>query len=159
MVKTKLELIKEYDDAFDKYAKLNLKDKNSKHREHDILQDLRDSEDYTNSVIAGEYLKNYDCPIWDFVYDYGFDKHPEDGHKEIFDLIVSALIAEDVLKLLKGSISTEYVPEITSAIIEDVISDVRETSALEDKYEYNIDDVKLAIGRVLSVMLGCHLMI
>lgn len=56
----------------------------------------------------------------------------------------------EVEKLLRKSISDDYVGTITREIIEDVIEDI-ETSA---DVEYNEDDIKLAIGRVLIERMG-----
>lgn len=55
-----------------------------------------------------------------------------------------------VENMLRKSISDDYVGSITTTIIDDVIDDI-ETSADDN---YNTDDVKLAIGRVLMNRLG-----
>ena len=153
MIKTDLELIKKYEDAYAKYAKQGKS-------YNDVIQDLSDSEDYTNEVIAGEYLKKNDNPILDFAQDHEMSKYElDDGDKEIYNLIVSALINKDAQEILGKSISDEYVKEINSNIIEEIIEDVKEISALADEFYYNMDDIKLAIGRVLSCRLGTNLMI
>lgn len=48
-------------------------------------------------------------------------------------------------KILRRAISDEYSTEILNSLYEDILEDIR-TSADED---YNEDDVKLALGRVL----------
>lgn len=55
-----------------------------------------------------------------------------------------------VENMLRKSISDDYVGSITTMIIDDIIDDI-ETSADDN---YNTDDVKLAIGRVLMNRLG-----
>ena len=56
----------------------------------------------------------------------------------------------DCLAILGKSISEDYVRYIYTAISGDLIEDV-ETSADEN---YSIDDIRLAIGRVLCNRLG-----
>ena len=56
----------------------------------------------------------------------------------------------DCLNILGKSISEDYVRYIFTAISSDLIEDV-ETSADEN---YSIDDIRLAIGRVLCNRLG-----
>ena len=56
----------------------------------------------------------------------------------------------DCLTILGKSISEDYVRYIYTAISGDLIEDV-ETSADEN---YSIDDIRLAIGRVLCNRLG-----
>jgi hypothetical protein len=53
--------------------------------------------------------------------------------------------------LLSKSISDDYVSELTDAIAEDVYQDVDETA---DPEEWNEDDVRLALGRVLLRKCG-----
>ena len=52
---------------------------------------------------------------------------------------------------LLGGISRDYSKSIAEAIADDVARDVHETADHED---WNIDDVRLAVGRVLCKRLG-----
>lgn len=61
---------------------------------------------------------------------------------QMFNMIVE--------NMLRKSISDDYVNDITMKILPDVIDDV-ECCADED---YNEDDIKLAIGRVLCDKMG-----
>ena len=60
-------------------------------------------------------------------------------------------IRRAVEKLLSKSVSDDYASRIIDAIIEDVIEDVNETA---DPEEWDDDDVRLALGRVLLKSLG-----
>lgn len=60
-------------------------------------------------------------------------------------------VREFMLSLLKKSISDDYVVYIADNILDDVVEDVKETA---DRTEWNEDDVRLAIGRVLIDKLG-----
>lgn len=68
----------------------------------------------------------------------------------------------EVESIMRQSISTDYVGEIldtvylpysgdiaTTTVYESIKRDVEETSAWADEGNYNGDDIKLAIGRVL----------
>lgn len=55
---------------------------------------------------------------------------------------------------IKSVVSDDYSTEILYDIIEDVIDNVKETSAYEDEGTWNNDDIKLAVGRVLMGRLG-----
>lgn len=57
-------------------------------------------------------------------------------------------IAEE---LLRRAMSDDYSDRVASEIMSDVIQDVDECADSED---WNIDDVRLAIGRVLCTRLG-----
>lgn len=55
---------------------------------------------------------------------------------------------------LKSAISDDYVYDIRRAILDEVVSDVAETSAFKENGIWNDDDIKLAVGRVLMNKLG-----
>lgn len=57
-------------------------------------------------------------------------------------------IAEE---LIRRAMSDDYSDRVASEIMPDVIQDVEECADSED---WNIDDVRLAIGRVLCTRLG-----
>lgn len=52
------------------------------------------------------------------------------------------------------AISDDYINSIIDNIIEDVVSDVKETSGYAEDGHFNTDDIKLAVGRVLIDRLG-----
>lgn len=60
-------------------------------------------------------------------------------------------IRELMFSLLKKSISDDYVGYIIDNILDDVVNDVKETA---DPEEWNEDDIKLAIGRVILDKIG-----
>lgn len=62
---------------------------------------------------------------------------------------------------MQGAVSDDYAGRILehksesgTTLLEDIIQNVLETSAWEDEGYYNVDDIKLAIGRELSARLG-----
>lgn len=61
------------------------------------------------------------------------------------------MVQDVAFRLLSKSISDDYVSELTNAIAEDVYQDVDETA---DPGEWNEDDVRLALGRVLLRKCG-----
>lgn len=63
-------------------------------------------------------------------------------------------IQADTQTLLSDAASDEYARPIMEHIYRDVADDVLECSAYKEEGEYNIDDVKLAIGRILMDKLG-----
>lgn len=56
-----------------------------------------------------------------------------------------------MLNMIKESASDDYAVYITDYILDDVVDDVKDTADLR---EWNEDDVRLAIGRVLIDKLG-----
>ena len=50
-----------------------------------------------------------------------------------------------------GAISGDYIPGIANAIVDDVASDLVDTA---DHEEWDMDDVRQSVGRVLSERLG-----
>ena len=65
-----------------------------------------------------------------------------------------AAVATIIEMSLKDAVSYDYAKAIEEAIVDDVLADVNECA---DKREWNSDDVKLAIGRVLCKRLGIEL--
>jgi len=59
-------------------------------------------------------------------------------------------LREHMIILLDGSISDDYIGRIIDNILDDVAEDIDTTA---DK-NYNNDDVRLAIGRILIEKLG-----
>lgn len=57
-------------------------------------------------------------------------------------------------KNLKSAISDDYRSSIIGELTDDVVADVEETSAFGDDGSWNTDDIRLAVGRVLSDRLG-----
>ncbi len=75
-------------------------------------------------------------------------KNYEEGRAEIH---------QTVHKLLRKAISSDYVGDITDDIFEDVVEDVFMASAVDETHDcldFNEDDVRLAIGRILIEHLG-----
>lgn len=78
------------------------------------------------------------------------------------------IIETEVRMLLQNSVSSEYVRYILedrekdeeeygcvgNTFMEDVIEDVRTSSAWDDEGYYNEDDIRLAIGRTVMARLG-----
>lgn len=67
----------------------------------------------------------------------------------------------EVDEILRSAVSTEYVSDILNSedesgvtFLDEVKSDVEETSAWEEEGYYNDDDIRLAIGRTLLSRLG-----
>jgi len=61
-------------------------------------------------------------------------------------------IKQITLALLRGVTGSDYAGDITDRISEDVIENVFTTSAVDESHDcqdFNTDDVRLAIGRVL----------
>lgn len=64
---------------------------------------------------------------------------------------------EYVIKIIfSNAVSDEYVRILLEFdnIMEDIIDDVLTSSDWEDKGEYNVDDIRLAIGRTLMAKLN-----
>jgi len=60
-------------------------------------------------------------------------------------------VSGETERLLRLAISDDYALDVLDYILDDVFADVRETA---DPVEWNEDDVRLAIGRVLLSRLG-----
>jgi hypothetical protein len=52
---------------------------------------------------------------------------------------------------INGPISQDYIRPIAETIVEDVAQDIYESA---DREEWDCDDVRMAVGRVLSKRLG-----
>lgn len=63
-------------------------------------------------------------------------------------------IAEVTKSLLKIAVGDDYAGNIFDSIFEDVKKDVFTSSDYQNSGEFNDDDVRMAIGRVLSKRLG-----
>lgn len=62
-----------------------------------------------------------------------------------------------ILELLRGVAGSDYAGDITDSIFEDVAEDVFWASAVDETHDcldFNTDDVRLAIGRILTERLG-----
>jgi hypothetical protein len=55
---------------------------------------------------------------------------------------------------IDGPISQDYIRPIAESIVEDVAQDIYETA---DREEWNSDDVRLAVGRVLCKKLNIEI--
>lgn len=62
-------------------------------------------------------------------------------------------LRRDVLESLRKIISDDYVNQIANSILDEIVEDVKESSAFHDEGVYNFDDIKLSIGRILLVRL------
>lgn len=67
---------------------------------------------------------------------------------------ITELIVEDVVYMFYEIVSTDYIQEILDNVLQDIVDDVWLCSGAEDMEEYNKDDVKLAIGRVLIEIIS-----
>lgn len=56
-------------------------------------------------------------------------------------------LRRDVESMLRNAISDDYISRILDVILEDCINDVKTSSAYEEDGYYNMDDIRLAIGR------------
>jgi hypothetical protein len=70
--------------------------------------------------------------------------------EEILEMDVRCFLESE----LKSAISDEYLNDICHAIRDEVLWDVKETSAWSENRTWNDDDIKLAVGRVLMKKLG-----
>ena len=59
-----------------------------------------------------------------------------------------------LIRELKSAISDDYLYYICHAIRDEVLWDIKETSAWSENRTWNNDDIKLAVGRVLMKKLG-----
>ena len=73
--------------------------------------------------------------------------------EELLEMDVWAFLIRE----LKSAISEEYLYYICHAIRDEVLMDVKETSAWSENRTWNNDDIKLAVGRVLMKRLGLKL--
>ena len=58
-----------------------------------------------------------------------------------------AVLRNEIKELLSVAISDEYIDKIVDAIYDSIAEDVKTTSAEEEEWYHNTDDVRLAIGR------------
>jgi hypothetical protein len=68
---------------------------------------------------------------------------------------------QDAVKLFldvqfRDAISDDYRYDIRRAIQDDVVADVVETSDFRENGNWNQDDIKLAVGRVLIARMGIN---
>lgn len=68
-------------------------------------------------------------------------------------------IEDSVRDVLSRAVSCDYVDrllfdETNGTIMSDIIRDIEETSDFGNSGDYNDDDIRLAIGRVLCARLG-----
>ena len=68
------------------------------------------------------------------------------GSKE---LCLKVDVETQLRNTLKNAISDDYLEEVIVGLKDEVIDDVKETSAYGDNGCWNNDDIKLALGRVL----------
>lgn len=62
-------------------------------------------------------------------------------------------VTQRTYEMLQVAISDDYVNDIVRELVPDIIEDVETSSAFFDKGCWNNDDIRLAIGRVLSERL------
>ena len=60
-----------------------------------------------------------------------------------------AQLRRDVESMLRNAISDDYTSKILDIILKDCVNDVKTSSAYEEEGYYNMDDIRLAIGRTL----------
>lgn len=60
-----------------------------------------------------------------------------------------AQLRKDVESMLRNAVSDDYTSRILDIILEDCVNDVKTSSAYEEDGYYNMDDIRLAIGRTL----------
>lgn len=70
--------------------------------------------------------------------------------EELLEMAVRSFLVRE----LKSAISDEYLYDICRAIRDEVLLDVKETSAWSKNKTWNNDDIKLSVGRVLMRKLG-----
>lgn len=70
--------------------------------------------------------------------------------EELLEMDVWAFLIRE----LKSAISEEYLYFICHAIRDDVLWDVKKTSAWSENRTWSDDDIKLAVGRILMNKLG-----
>ena len=70
--------------------------------------------------------------------------------EEMLEMDVRSFLVRE----LKSAISDDYLYDICRAIRDEVLWDVKETSAWSENRTWNDDDIKLAVGRVLMNKLG-----
>ena len=70
--------------------------------------------------------------------------------EELLEMDVRSFLVRE----LKSAISDDYFYDICRAIRDEVLWDVKETSAWSENRTWNDDDIKLAVGRVLMKKLG-----
>lgn len=70
--------------------------------------------------------------------------------EELLEMDVRSFLVRE----LKSAISDDYLYDICRAIRDEVLWDVKETSAWSENRTWNDDDIKLAVGRVLMKKLG-----
>lgn len=73
--------------------------------------------------------------------------------EELLEMAVRSFLVRE----LKSVISEDYLYDICHAIRDEVLQDVKETSAWFKDRTWNNDDIKLSVGRVLMRKLGLKL--
>lgn len=73
--------------------------------------------------------------------------------EELLEMDVRSFLVRE----LKSAISEDYLYDICRAIRDEVLWDVKETSAWTKNRTWNDDDIKLSVGRVLMKKLGLKL--
>ena len=73
--------------------------------------------------------------------------------EELLEMGVRSFLVRE----LKSAISEEYLYDICREIRDEVLWDVKETSAWTKNRTWNDDDIKLSVGRVLMKKLGLKL--
>lgn len=73
--------------------------------------------------------------------------------EELLEMDVRSFLVRE----LKSAISDDYLYDICRAIRDEVLLDVKETSAWSKDRTWKDDDIKLSVGRVLMKKLGLKL--
>lgn len=72
---------------------------------------------------------------------------------ELLEMAVRSFLVRE----LRSAISEEYLYDICHAIRDEVLLDVKESSAWKENRTWDNDDIKLSVGRVLMKKLGLKL--
>lgn len=72
---------------------------------------------------------------------------------ELLEMAVRSFLVRE----LRSAISEDYLYDICHAIRDEVLQDVKESSAWIENKTWDNDDIKLSVGRVLMKKLGLKL--
>lgn len=75
------------------------------------------------------------------------------AYKEREEQSLDSNLREDVRHAILALVSNDYYSLISEVIFEEIVEDVKETSAYNEGY-YNIDDIRLSAGRVICKKLN-----
>lgn len=100
------------------------------------------------------FVPENDAPVHLLIIDGHVIKSFPKRFEDCLNYLRFVDIAEIIKSLLKITVGDDYVENIFDSVFEDVKEDVFTSSDYQNSGAFNDDDVRMAIGRVLSKRLG-----